>query len=77
MERYTDKPGQPYGGEPTPEHPYKVEVKPVGEAGYAPNGLSFESIEDAQTYARDLLWRWLGAEPYRVVNALTGEVVAS
>jgi len=74
---YTDMPGSPFGGPVTPEHPFKVEVKPFGEAGYAPNGLSFVTVEDAETYARDLMSRWFGAETYRVVDTRTGEVVAS
>jgi len=56
----------------TPEHPFVVEVKVHGESGYTGNGLSFETAEDAQSYGMDLLWRWLGAETFRVIDARTG-----
>lgn len=75
--RYTDKPGQPFGEKPTPEHPYVVEVKPVGESSWGRNGLSFATAHDADGWGFDLLCRWFGAESYRVVDTRTGEVVAS
>jgi len=76
MERYTDKPGQPYGGEATPEHPFVVEARSRGEGEYTRNGLSYATAEDASAGGRDLFMRWFGCESYRVVDTRTGEVVA-
>lgn len=74
MDRYTDRPGQPYGAPPDPDHPFVVEVQGVGETSWTRNGLSFASVEQADAWGFDLMCRWFGAEDYRVVNALTGEV---
>jgi hypothetical protein len=57
--------------------PFVVEVKAVGEAEYVRNGLTFPTLDAARTWGSDLLWRWLGAESYRVVDTRTGAVVAS
>ena len=76
-ERYTDRPGKPYGAPPTDDHPFVVEVTVPGGGDGTRNGLSFETVEDADSFGFDLSMRWFGMEGYRVVNALTGEVVKS
>jgi len=75
--RYADRPGSPFGAEPTPEHPFVVMIyeranSPVGTS----NGLSFETVEDAKTWAFDLSMRWFAFDHWTVVNSLTGEEVA-
>lgn len=67
-------PGTP-ATELQPIEPFVVEVLAVGETEYVRNGMTFATAEDAFTYGSDLLWRWLGAETYRVVDTRTGEVV--
>jgi len=57
--------------------PFVVEVKPVGEAGYARNGLTFATADAADRWGYDLMLRWFGAESYRVVDTRTGEVARS
>ncbi len=81
--RYDNMPGQPFGAEPTPDHPFVVMIyeRPC-ISGYGPhehvregvrNGLSFATVEDARTYALDLAGRWFGFDHWAVVNHLTGE----
>jgi hypothetical protein len=74
-ERHTDRPGRPFGAEPTAEHPFVVEVRTVGDPKYYRNGLSFETARDADTWGFDLLLRWFGAEDYRVMDTRTGDIV--
>jgi hypothetical protein len=40
------------------------------------NGLSFETIDDAKSWAFDLSMRWFNFDHWTVVNFLTGEEVA-
>lgn len=76
-DRYLDKPGRPFGAEPTDDHPFVVDIfeRPTTIIGVR-NGLSFETAEDAQAYALDLSGRWLGFDHYTIVNAITGETVS-
>jgi hypothetical protein len=71
--RYTDKAGQPFGGDVDETHPFKVFVHLPGEHP-ATNGLSYATVEDARAGGHDLLWRWLVPTGFEVRNVLTGEV---
>jgi hypothetical protein len=86
--RYTDRPGQPFGAEPSPDHPFVVMIyeRPCIRGGFGPhahvregvrNGLSFATAEDARANAFDLSCRWFGFDHWAVVNFLTGEEVSS
>ena len=46
---------------------YKAWIKAVGESTYATNGLDFDSIDDAKSYASDLLSRWFGADTFAIL----------
>lgn len=76
-EPYQDvtRPGSPWYGYPTEEHPYVLEVRSIGEHRFVRNGLSFVTPTDARMWGRDLAMRWLGLEEYRVVRYDTGEEV--
>lgn len=77
--RYTDMAGRPFGDSvgspPDANHPFKVYVQLKGETPKS-NGLSFETVEDAKAYGRDLLSRWFVPIGFEVRNELTGEVVS-
>lgn len=45
---------------------YKVAVKAYGEQGWSYNALRFPTKEEAETYGRDLAWRWSGVEKWEV-----------
>jgi len=77
-ERYTDRPGEPFGAAPDEAHPFVVMIyeRPCVK-GYGPhehvregvhNGLSFATAEDARAYALDLQGRWFGFDHFDVVN---------
>lgn len=84
--RYPDKPGQPFGAEPTEAHPFVVMIyeRPCTADSVRPhehvrpgvrNGLSFATAKDARAWAFDLGLRWFGFDHSAVVNELTGEEV--
>ena len=56
---------------------FKVQVTGIRENTWSGNGLTFETREDATTYAKDLMSRWTGCDMGRVVPVETpnGEVV--
>jgi len=81
--RYDNMPGQPFGAEPTLDHPFVVMIyeRPC-ISGYGPhehvregvrNGLSFETANDARASGFDLAGRWFGFDHWAVINLLTGE----
>jgi len=87
--RYTDKPGQPFGAQPTPKHPFVVMVyeRPCTRSGQdmwtghehvregVRDGLSYATAEDAKAYAIDLSGRWFGFDHWAVFNFMTGEEI--
>jgi hypothetical protein len=76
-ERYINQPGKPFGAEPTPEHPFVVMIfESARTVEGTRNGLSFETIDDAKSWAFDLSMRWFNFDHWTVVNFLTGEEVA-
>ena len=46
---------------------FKVWVLAYGERTYATNGLSFDTIQEAVNYGKDLLSRWFGADKFSVL----------
>ncbi len=76
-ERYTDRPGRPFGGQPTADHPFVVEVLALGEREWAGNALSFETAVEAGQWGLDLLGRWFAAKAIRVVDTRNGHIVAT
>ena len=54
---------------PQSELPYKVEVQADSDGTWAGNGLTFESIAKAETYALDLFSRWTAVREWRVIDA--------
>ena len=46
---------------------FKVEVQADGTGTWAGNGVRFETFEQAESYARDLAWRWTSVREWRVV----------
>jgi hypothetical protein len=87
--RYTDKPGNPFGAEPTADHPFVVMIyeRPCTSSGQdawqahdhvregVRNGLSFATADGAKAWAIDLQGRWFGFDHWAVVNHLTGEEI--
>jgi hypothetical protein len=59
----------------TQEKPYKVEVVADRTNEFYGNALTFETIETAIEYARDLMSRWMLVTNWRVVHIPTSEVV--
>jgi hypothetical protein len=49
--------------------PYKVEVIADDSGKWCGNGLSFATEAEAETYAEDLMRRWMLVEDWRVVKA--------
>ena len=47
---------------------FVVEVLAAGETEFVKNGLRFSTSEEADAYARDLLWRWTLAREYRITT---------
>jgi hypothetical protein len=52
---------------------YRVDVTACREDTWAHNALTFETVEEATTYAYDLLGRWFGADRARVVTVDTAD----
>jgi hypothetical protein len=52
---------------------HKVEVIADNSGQWAGNGLTFDTLETAQKYARDLAGRWTAVRQWRVVDAPTEE----
>jgi len=89
--RYADKPGQPFGDQPTTDHLFVVMIyeRPCTRSGQdswqthdhvregVRNGLSFATAEDAKANAIDLQGRWFGFDHWAIVNFMTDEEVAS
>lgn len=48
---------------------FRVEVIADNSGKWAGNGLTFETREKAEAYARDLAWRWTLVRAWRVVEA--------
>ena len=67
-DRYDEKPGRPFGAEPSEDHPWVVMVDGVR------NHLSFATAEDAQLWGLDLQSRWFGFDHFSVVHFLTGDI---
>ena len=79
-ERYLERPGQPFGAEPTADHPWVVMIyeRPCTRSGRdqdiphvhvregVRNGLSFATSADANIYAWDLASRWFGFDHFDV-----------
>lgn len=53
------------------EGTYRVDVGGNGENRWATNALRFDTVEEATSYANDLLGRWMGADIARVVSSDT------
>lgn len=53
------------------EGEYRVDVGGNGENTWATNALRFDTVEEAKSYASDLLGRWMGADIARVVSSDT------
>jgi len=45
---------------------YKVMVLACGEREYVGNGLTFNTYEEAETYAIDLFLRWTALDDWKV-----------
>jgi len=62
-----------YAHENTPEHvalphPWVAEVMVAGETTWARNALTFVTPAEAETYAQDLMSRWMAVVSYRVIE---------
>jgi len=55
---------------------FKVEVQADNTGTWAGNGLTFETRELAEAYARDLAGRWMAVRAWHVVEAVPAEVTA-
>ena len=53
---------------------YKVEVIADNSGTWAGNGLTFETKEKAEEYARDLHSRWMVVREWRVVEVPDAQV---
>ena len=58
------------------EKPYKVEVIADSTRKFYSNGLRFDTIAEAKSYAINLMSRWVLVEDWRVTIA-NGDVVCS
>lgn len=47
---------------------FKVEVIADSSGQWCGNGMRFATREEAETYARDLEWRWTAVREWRVVE---------
>ena len=47
---------------------YKVEVIADNSGKWVGNGLTFDTVVEAETYACDLAWRWTAVRKWRVVD---------
>lgn len=50
---------------------FRVDCQGKGEKVWSNNAKEFDSKEEAETYARDLFFRWFGIESWRVVPTST------
>lgn len=50
---------------------FKVEVNTYSDSpdAWTPNGLRFETVEQAKAYGEDLAWRWILVRAWRVVES--------
>lgn len=48
---------------------FKVEVIADNSGNWVGNGLQFPSHEEAESYAKNLAWRWTAVREWRVVEA--------
>ena len=48
---------------------YKVEVQADSSGTWAGNQKTFDTVEDAEAYARDLAGRWTSVREWRVIPA--------
>lgn len=55
---------------------YRVEVQADSSGTWAGNGLAFDTVEQAEHYARNLTGRWMAVRYWHVVNEV-GTVVRS
>lgn len=55
---------------------YKVEVLADNSGHWASNALSFDSVDSAESYARDLWARWTAVKAWRVVDTENHETKA-
>ena len=46
---------------------YKVWILGVGESTYATNGVDFDTVDEATSWANGLLDRWFGADKFAVL----------
>ena len=46
---------------------YKVWILGVGESTYATNGVDFDTVDEATSWANDLLCRWFGADKFAIL----------
>jgi len=51
-----------------PEGKYKVEVIADSSDVFVGNGVRFDTKENAEEYARDLMWRWTLVREWRVMH---------
>ncbi len=47
---------------------YKVEVIADSSGKYCGNGLTFDTVDKAQTYAENLMLRWSAVRSWRVID---------
>lgn len=47
---------------------FKVEVIADNSGNWVGNGLQFPSHEEAESYAKNLAWRWTAVRDWRVVE---------
>ncbi len=55
---------------------YKVEVQADSTGTWCGNALTFDTVDKAKDYARDLYSRWTAVREWRVVEIANGAVVA-
>lgn len=48
---------------------YAAEVLVSGETKFAGNAVRLATREQAEAYAKDLMWRWLAVREWRVVES--------
>jgi hypothetical protein len=56
---------------------YKVQVIADASGVWAGNGLTFGTIEEAETYAKDLWSRWTAVRQWRIVRSADDYVEAT
>jgi len=53
---------------------YAAEVQVVNDTKWYGNQLTFATVQEAETYARDLFCRWTATTNWRVVNRFSKEI---